>query len=121
MVPKFNVERGAVIELPYPSVGATENARTTALLAPGATLIKILLGQALVATANEASAREAIKLLSPALQVETKIPPGGTQEGTVIVGFPVTKQAFEQRQSLSVTLDAYDRPSLVLKQQSPQQ
>jgi hypothetical protein len=53
---------------------------------------------------------------APALQVETKIPPGASQEGTVFVAFPVTKQAFDQRQSLSVTVDAYDQPSLVLKQ-----
>jgi len=53
---------------------------------------------------------------APALQVETKIPPGATQEGAVIVAFPVTKQAFDQRQSLTVTVDAYDQPSLVLKQ-----
>jgi hypothetical protein len=53
---------------------------------------------------------------APALQVETKIPPGGSQEGTLFVAFPVTKQAFDQRQSLSVTVDAYDQPSLVLKQ-----
>lgn len=53
---------------------------------------------------------------APALQVETKIPPGSNQEGIVIVSFPVTKQAFDQRQSLSVTVDAYDQPSLILKQ-----
>ncbi|MGH9492112.1 MAG: hypothetical protein ACRD2K_01300 [Terriglobales bacterium] len=53
---------------------------------------------------------------APALQVETRIPPGSSQEGMVIVSFPVTKQAFDQRQSLTVTVDAYDRPSLVLKQ-----
>jgi hypothetical protein len=52
----------------------------------------------------------------PALQVETKIPPGTNQEGMVIVSFPVTKQAFDQRQSLIVTVDAYDQPSLILKQ-----
>jgi hypothetical protein len=53
---------------------------------------------------------------APALQVETKIPPGANQEGIVIVSFPVTKQAFDQRQSLTVTVDAYDQPSLVLQQ-----
>lgn len=53
---------------------------------------------------------------APALQVETKIPSGSSQEGIVIVGFPVSKQAFDQRQSLTVTVDAYDQPSLVLKQ-----
>lgn len=56
---------------------------------------------------------------APALVVETKIPPGGTQEGTIIVGFPVTKQAFDLRRALSVTVDPYDEPSLVLTQQSP--
>lgn len=53
---------------------------------------------------------------APALQVEARIPPGGSQEGIVLVSFPVTKQAFDQRQSLTVTIDAYDRGSLVLKQ-----
>ena len=53
---------------------------------------------------------------APALQVETRIPPGKDQEGIVMVSFPVTKQAFDQRQSLTVTVDAYDQPSLVLKQ-----
>ena len=53
---------------------------------------------------------------APALQVETRIPAGASQEGIVIVSFPVTKQAFDQRQSLTVTVDAYDQPSLVLKQ-----
>lgn len=53
---------------------------------------------------------------APALQVESRIPAGSSQEGIVIVSFPVTKQAFDQRQSLTVTVDAYDRPSLVLKQ-----
>ena len=53
---------------------------------------------------------------APALKVETKIPPGNNQEGMVIVTFPVNKQAFDQRQSLTVTVDAYDQPSLILKQ-----
>jgi hypothetical protein len=53
---------------------------------------------------------------APALKVEARIPPGNNHEGMVIVSFPVTKQAFDQRQSLTVTVDAYDQPSLVLKQ-----
>jgi hypothetical protein len=52
----------------------------------------------------------------PPLRVETRIPPGASQEGIVIVSFPVNKQAFDQRQSLTVTVDAYDQPSLILKQ-----
>ena len=53
---------------------------------------------------------------APALQVETRIPAGASQEGVMMVAFPVNKQAFDQRQSLTVTVDAYDEPSLVLKQ-----
>jgi len=53
---------------------------------------------------------------APALQVEARIPPGISQEGIVLVTFPVTKQAFDQRQSLTVTIDAYDRGALILKQ-----
>lgn len=52
----------------------------------------------------------------PALPAETRIPAGTNQEGMVMVSFPVSKQAFDQRQSLTVTVDAYDQPSLVLKQ-----
>ncbi|MDP9263932.1 MAG: hypothetical protein M3O85_06395 [Acidobacteriota bacterium] len=52
----------------------------------------------------------------PALPAETRIPAGTNQEGMVMVSFPVTKQAFDQRQSLTVTVDAYDQPSLILKQ-----
>jgi len=53
---------------------------------------------------------------APPLQVEARIPAGSSQEGIVLVSFPVTRQAFDQRQSLTVTIDAYDRGSLVLRQ-----
>lgn len=53
---------------------------------------------------------------SPPLQVESRIPAGASQEGMILVSFPVSKQAFGERQSLIVTIDAYDRGVLVLRQ-----
>ena len=41
---------------------------------------------------------------------ETKIMPRAEQKGTIIVSFPVTKQAFDQRKSLEVTIQFYDQP-----------
>ena len=48
------------------------------------------------------------------LQPETKIPAGGQQQGTVIFGFPVAKQAFDQRKALEVTIEIYDQKPLKL-------
>ena len=52
----------------------------------------------------------------PPLRVEERIPATSNQEGVLLVTFPVTKQAFDQRQSLTVTIEAYDRGLLVLRQ-----
>lgn len=41
---------------------------------------------------------------------EMKIMPGVEQKGTIIVSFPVTKQDFDQRKSLAVTIGFYDQP-----------
>ncbi len=41
---------------------------------------------------------------------ETKILPGAEQRGTVVVSFPVTQQAFDQRKSLAVSIQPYDQP-----------
>jgi hypothetical protein len=46
--------------------------------------------------------------------VETKIPPGGRQHGTIIVSFPINKDAFDKRQSLSVIVTPYDQRDVVL-------
>ncbi len=46
----------------------------------------------------------------PALLPETKIQPGAEARGTVVVSFPVTRDAFDQRQSLSVVIQPYDQP-----------
>jgi hypothetical protein len=46
----------------------------------------------------------------PALPPETKILPGAEQRGTIIVSFPVAKDAFDQRKSVTVAIQPYDQP-----------
>src|SRR5271166_1974805 len=45
----------------------------------------------------------------PPLSPETKLSAGAEQRGTIIVGFKVTKDAFDQRKSLTVTIQPYDQ------------
>jgi hypothetical protein len=45
----------------------------------------------------------------PPLSPETKLLAGAEQRGTIIVSFKVTKEAFDQRKSLSVTIQPYDQ------------
>ena len=45
-----------------------------------------------------------------ALPPETKIPPGGQAQGTIVVSFPVTQDGFDKRKSLSVVIQPYDQP-----------
>jgi len=52
----------------------------------------------------------------PPLSPETKLLAGTKQKGTIIVGFRVTKEAFDQRKSLTVTIQPYDQAMpIVLK------
>jgi len=46
----------------------------------------------------------------PPLSPETKLLAGTTQRGTLIFSFPVTKEAFDQRKALAVTIQPYDQP-----------
>ena len=46
----------------------------------------------------------------PALLPETKITAEGERKGTIVVSFPITKQAFDERKSLTVTIQPYDQP-----------
>lgn len=48
------------------------------------------------------------------LKVETKIPPGGDAAGTIIVSFPLSKEAFDKRKSLKVIVQPYDQRAVVL-------
>ena len=50
----------------------------------------------------------------PALLPETKIMPDGERKGTIVVSFPVTKQAFDERKSLAVIIQPYDQPMPVI-------
>jgi hypothetical protein len=45
----------------------------------------------------------------PPLPPETKLVAGASQKGTIIVGFKLTKEAFDQRKSLMVTIQPYDQ------------
>ncbi len=45
----------------------------------------------------------------PPLSPETKLSAGAQQKGTIIVSFKVTKEAFDQRKSLTVTIQPYDQ------------
>lgn len=49
------------------------------------------------------------------LKVETKIAPGASAEGTVLVNFPVTKADFDKRTSVEVTIIPYDHPAINIK------
>jgi hypothetical protein len=52
----------------------------------------------------------------PPLSPETKMPAGTEKKGTIIVSFPISKEAFDQRKSLSVSIQPYDQPlPIVLK------
>jgi hypothetical protein len=52
----------------------------------------------------------------PPLSPETKMLAGSEQRGTIIVSFKVTKEAFDQRKSLRVSIQPYDQPlPVVLK------
>jgi hypothetical protein len=46
----------------------------------------------------------------PPLPPETKVLPGATQRGTIMFSFPVTKEAFDQRKSFTVSIQPYDQP-----------
>jgi len=48
------------------------------------------------------------------LKVETKIPPGGEAQGSVLVAFPITKEQFYARKDLNVTIFPYDQKAIVL-------
>lgn len=45
----------------------------------------------------------------PPLSPETKLLAGTERKGTIIVGFNVTKEAFDQRKSLTVSIQPYDQ------------
>ncbi len=50
----------------------------------------------------------------PALLPEAKIAPGAQQQGTLVFSFPVSKDQFDKRKSLTVTIQPYDQKPVVL-------
>jgi hypothetical protein len=57
----------------------------------------------------------------PPLAFETKIPRYGSTEGVLVFGVPITKSAFDARESLEVNIKLYGRKPLILteKQEPP--
>jgi hypothetical protein len=53
---------------------------------------------------------------APAISPETKLLAGTEMKGTIIVSFPVAKEAFDHRKSLAVVIQPYDQPlPIILK------
>ncbi len=50
------------------------------------------------------------------LRLEERIAPGATQEGMLLFAFPVTRESFDRRKSLTLTLNLYDRTPLVIRE-----
>jgi hypothetical protein len=48
------------------------------------------------------------------LEVEMKIPPGAEQKGTVLISPSVTKEQFDSRKDLTVTIEPYDQRAIVV-------
>jgi len=54
---------------------------------------------------------------SAPIKPEDRIAPGGEQQGIIVVAFPVTKADFDARQSLTLTVNLYDRRPLIFSSQ----
>jgi hypothetical protein len=52
------------------------------------------------------------------LAVEMKIPPGATQQGTVLISPSVTKEQFDARKDATVTIQPYDQRPIVLHEKA---
>jgi hypothetical protein len=52
---------------------------------------------------------------APQLLFDTKLTPGQETSGLLMVGFPVTKEAFDKRQSLEVKIDFYGMKPVTAK------
>lgn len=56
------------------------------------------------------------QVASTPLKLETKIMPGETLNGTVMFGFPLSKEAFDKKKSLKVFIKLYDYDPIEMKQ-----
>jgi hypothetical protein len=48
------------------------------------------------------------------IKADTKIPPGGNLRASAIFSFPLSKDAFDKRKSLTITIQPYDQPRAVV-------
>jgi hypothetical protein len=55
------------------------------------------------------------QVASTPLKLETKIDPGQTVNGTVMFGFPLSKDAFDKKQSIKVWVKLYDYDPIEMK------
>ena len=55
------------------------------------------------------------EVASTPLKVETKINPGETAAGTVMFGFPISKEAFDKKKSMKVFIKLYDYNPIEMK------
>jgi hypothetical protein len=51
---------------------------------------------------------------APILKFDQKIQPGQRETGTIVVSFPITKDQFDARKSLTVTIQPFDNRSVTL-------
>ena len=51
-------------------------------------------------------------MLKDAIKAETKVAPGASLEGTVLVNIPVTKAVFDQHTGITVTIVPYDNAAI---------
>lgn len=51
---------------------------------------------------------------APILKFDQKIPAGQNQVGTIVVSFPITKDQFDARKSLTVTIEPFDNRPVTL-------
>lgn len=56
------------------------------------------------------------EIQSDSLHEELKIPTGTSFTGYTVFSYPISPDEFDKRKSLTLTIDMYDQPSLVLKQ-----
>lgn len=56
------------------------------------------------------------EIQSESLREELKIPSGTSFTGYTVFSYPISPDEFDKRKSLTVRIDMYDQPSLVIKQ-----
>jgi hypothetical protein len=114
-----------VVAVEIPDQGSTMAALTFTIHNTSETILYVRTLQGKIKTSSGESSADAVSAIDfdryftafptlkngaqPALAPETKIQPGESVTRTIIVAFPVTLDAFNQRQSTSVIVQPYDQ------------